>query len=90
MEAGGAVFWVKDLLKRINGESTLSSQMDIRQLRSFAEELDEVSLDSVTGLLLPSGWRLMAYSYLRRIARVQAKRQFKRFAANLAAIYRKG
>jgi len=87
---GGAVFWVKDLIRSINGESTFSSYMDIRQLRSLAEEVDEVSLESVTGLLLPSGWRLMEYPYLRRIAQVQAKRQFKRFAANLVAIYRKG
>jgi hypothetical protein len=86
---GGAVFWVKDLIRGMNGDSTVSSYMDTTQLRSLAQEVSEVSLQSVTGLLLPRGWRLMEYPHLRRIARAQTRTYLKRFAAALVAVYRK-
>jgi len=62
--------------------------MDTIQLRLLAEEVGEVSLQSVTGLLLPRGWRLMEYPHLRRIARIQTRTYLKCFAAALVALYR--
>ncbi|MDB5058052.1 MAG: putative S-adenosylmethionine-dependent methyltransferase [Chloroflexi bacterium] len=86
---GGAVYQLKDAVRRARGGGPASSTVSVRCLPALAAQVGGVTRWSTKGLILPKGWWLAAHPRLKHIARTLARGPLKAVSAHLVVIYRK-